>query len=65
MHIQVFHCHGKVGENVSGEVKYAINITKSIKKICLSLHYNGSNSFLYANKVYQSCEKSCKNSINF
>ena len=26
---------GKVGENVSPEAKYAINITKSIKKMCL------------------------------
>ena len=36
------------------EAKYSVNITKSIKKICLSLLYNASNGFLYANgvKVY-------------
>ena len=26
--------------------KYSINMTKSRKKICLSVHYNGSNSLL-------------------
>ena len=30
------------------EAKYSINITKS-KTIFLSLNYNGSNSFMYAN----------------
>ena len=37
------------------EAKYSVNITKSIKKICLTLHYNTANSFLYAYgvKVYQ------------
>ena len=37
------------------EAKYSVNITKSRKGICLNLHYNVANSFLYANnmKTYQ------------
>ena len=37
------------------EAKYSVNITKSRKKICLTLHYNTAISFLYAYgvKVYQ------------
>ena len=30
---------------ITVDAKYSINITKSRKKVCLSLHYNGSNSF--------------------
>ena len=37
------------------EAKYPINFTQSGKRFVLSLHYNGSNSFLFVNatKVYQ------------
>ena len=37
------------------EAKYLINFTQSGKRSVLSLHYNGSNSFLFVNatKVYQ------------
>ena len=37
------------------EAKYPINFTQSGKRFILSLHYNGSNSFLFVNatKVYQ------------
>ena len=37
------------------EAKYPINFTQSRKRSVLSLHYNGSNSFLLVNatKVYQ------------
>ena len=37
------------------EIKYPINFTQSGKRFVLSLHYNGSNSFLFLNatKVYQ------------
>ena len=37
------------------EAKYPINITQSRKRFVLSLHYNGSNSFLFVNatKIYQ------------
>ena len=37
------------------EAKYPINFTQSRKRFVLSLHYNGSNNFLFANtkKVYR------------
>ena len=37
------------------EAKYPVNFTESGKRFVLSLHYNGSNSFLYVNatKIYQ------------
>ena len=37
------------------EAKYSINFTQSNRKFCLSLHYNGSNSFLFFNakKIHQ------------
>ena len=40
---------------LAAEAKYPINFTQSGKRFVLSLHYNGSNSFLLANatKVYQ------------
>ena len=34
---------------LTAEVKYSINFTQSNRKFCLSLHYNGSNSFLFVN----------------
>ena len=40
---------------LTAEAKYPINFTQSGKRFVLSLHYNRSNSFLFANatKVYQ------------
>ena len=40
---------------VQAEAKYSINFTRSRKKNCLSLHYNGSYSFSYINgvQIYQ------------
>ena len=40
---------------LTAEAKYPINFTQSRKRFVLSLHCNGSNSFLFANatKVYQ------------
>ena len=37
------------------EAQYSINYSKSNKNICLSLHYNKSNIFVFANatKIYQ------------
>ena len=34
---------------LSAEGKYSINFSRSQRKFCLSQHYNGSNSFLFAN----------------
>ena len=38
-----------------GESQYSINFSRWNRKLCLNLHYNGSNSFLFVNatKVYQ------------
>ena len=40
---------------LSAEGQYSINFSRSNKKLCLSLHCNGSNSFLFVNatKIYQ------------
>ena len=35
--------------SITAEAKYPINFTKLGRKFCLSLHYSGSNSFLFAN----------------
>ena len=34
---------------LSAEKMYSINFTKKDTKFCLSLHYNGANSYLYVN----------------
>ena len=40
---------------LTAEAIYSINFTQSNSTFCLSLHYNGSNSFLFVNttKIYQ------------
>ena len=40
---------------LTAEAKYPMNFTQPRKRFVLSLHYNGSNSFLFVNatKVYQ------------
>ena len=42
-------------EALAAEAKYPINFTQSGKRFVLSLHCNGSNSFLFVNatKIYQ------------
>ena len=37
------------------EAQYSVIFSRSNRKFCLSLHYNGSNSFLFVNatKIYQ------------
>ena len=44
---------------LTAEAKYHIRFTHSRKRFVLSLHYNGSNSFLFINatKIYQFKEK--------
>ena len=34
---------------------YSINFTKNNKKLCLNLHYNGANSYLFVNgtEIYE------------
>ena len=36
---------------ITAEKKHSINFTESRKKFCLSLHYNGANSYLSFNGV--------------
>ena len=45
---------GLDGTTFTSEAKYFIDFTQSGKRIVLSLHYNGSSSFLFVNatKVY-------------
>ena len=45
---------GLVDTTLRAEVKYPINIRQPRKRFILSLHYNGSNSFLFVNatKIY-------------
>ena len=40
---------------LTAETQHSINFSRSNRKFCLSLHYNTSNSFLFANatKIYQ------------
>ena len=40
---------------LSGEAQYLTKFSRSNRKSCVSLHYNGSNSFLFVNatKIYQ------------
>ena len=39
---------------LTAEAQYSINSSRSNRKFCLSLHYNGSTSFLFVNasKIY-------------
>ena len=34
---------------LTAEKMYSINFTVTNKKLCLSLHYNGANSYLFVN----------------
>ena len=39
-----------LGEHsLTAEKMYSINFTKDVTKFCLSLHYNGANSYLFVN----------------
>ena len=39
------------GTTLTAIKKYSINITENNKKICLSLHYNAANSYLFVNST--------------
>ena len=52
-----------LGENSLTEEKmYSINFTVTKKKFCLSLHYNGANSYLFVNgtEIYKFKAKDCE-----
>ena len=38
-----------LGSTLTAEKMYSINFTVTKKKFCLSLHYNGANSYLFVN----------------
>ena len=40
---------GLDGTTLTAEKFYSINFTENNKKFCLSLHYNGANSYLFFN----------------
>ena len=42
---------GWFGNTGTAEANYPINFTAPVKRFVLSLHYNGSNSFLFVNAV--------------
>ena len=39
------------GRTIYAEKLYKINFTENNKKFCLSLHYNGANSYLFVNGI--------------
>ena len=39
----------KLKHTLSAEKMYSINFTEHNKKFCLSLHYDGANSYLFVN----------------
>ena len=39
----------KIKKYLTAEKTYSINFTEKNKKFCLSLHYNGANSYLFVN----------------
>ena len=47
---------------LTAEAQYLINFSRSNRKFFLSLHYNGSNSFVFVNaaKIYQFTAKDSK-----
>ena len=47
---------------LTAETQYSNNFTRPNIKLCLSLHYNGSSSFLFVNvtKIYQFKAKDSK-----
>ena len=42
---------GLVDTILTAEKSYSINVTVTRKKLCLGLHYNGSNSYLFVNGI--------------
>ena len=46
---------GSDDTTLTAEAKYPIKLTQSNRKFCWSLHYNGSDTFLFVNatKIYQ------------
>ena len=45
------HTQGLDDRTLTAERKYSINFTEHNKNFCLSLHYNGTNSYIFVNGV--------------
>ena len=47
---------------MTAEKMYSVNFTVTKKQFCLSLHYNGANSYLFANgtEIYKFKAKDCE-----
>ena len=43
----------RLEHTLSTEKTYSINFTEHNKKFCLSLHYNGANSYLFVNEIHK------------
>ena len=52
---------GLVDTMLTAEAHYSINFSRSNRKFCLSLYYNGSNSFLFVNAT-KICQFKAKDS---
>ena len=48
-------------DTLTAEAKYPINFTQPIKRFVVSLHYNGSNNFLFVNAI-KMCQLKAKSS---
>ena len=57
-----FAINGRFG---SPEKKFSINFSKANTKFCFSLHYNGDNSYLFANGKEISKFKADNKNVNF
>ena len=42
---------GLDGTTLTAEKLYSINFTENNKNVCLNLHYNGANSYLFVNRT--------------
>ena len=49
------------GTTIYAEKRYSINFTKGKARFCLSLHYNGDNSYLFVNST-EICKFKAKDS---
>ena len=62
-----YFVQGLDNTTIYAEKLYSINFTENNKKFCLTLHYNGANSYLFVNgtEIHKFRAKDCDNSIMF
>ena len=49
MSVKVLRKDQNTGSKLNAEKIYSINFTENNKNLCLSLHYNGTKSYLFVN----------------